>query len=78
MGAAMSPERDALLALAARVRRLAPSHHDPEWFHVEKDEIERALRKLAVRQQSHPPVRSPVEGDKTPRSRRLGARSQTQ
>ena len=34
-------------ALADRVRRLRPSHRDPEAFHVEKDDIERALRRLA-------------------------------
>ena len=37
----------ALDALADRVRRLRPSHRDPEAFHVEKDAIERALRRLA-------------------------------
>ncbi len=36
-----------LAALARRVRALAPSHRDPEAFHVEKDEIERALRRIA-------------------------------
>lgn len=43
-GAAVSPELD---ALADRVRRLVPSHRDPEAFHVEKDAIARALRRLA-------------------------------
>jgi hypothetical protein len=38
-----------LEVLADRVRRLAPSHRDPEAFHVEKSEIERALRQLARR-----------------------------
>ena len=43
-GPALSPELD---ALADRVRRLLPSHRDPEAFHVEKDAIARALRRLA-------------------------------
>lgn len=42
--AILSPELD---ALADRVRRLLPSHRDPESFHVERDAIERALRRLA-------------------------------
>jgi hypothetical protein len=42
--APLSPELD---ALADRVRRLLPSHRDPEAFHVERDAIERALRRLA-------------------------------
>lgn len=69
----MNPERDAILNLADRVRRLAPSHRDPEKFHAEKSDIEHTLRRLAIGQQLRPPARSPVEGDKTPRSRRLGA-----
>lgn len=40
----VAPELD---ALADRVGRLRPSHRDPEAFHVEKSEIERALRRLA-------------------------------
>jgi hypothetical protein len=43
-GVILSPELD---ALADRVRRLLPSHRDPERFHVERDAIERALRRLA-------------------------------
>jgi len=42
----LSPEIE---AIADRVRRLLPSRHDPERFHVEKDEIERELRRLARR-----------------------------
>ena len=42
-------ERSALLQLAARVRRLCPDRRDPEAFHVEKDAIERELRRLAGR-----------------------------
>ena len=38
---------DPLLALAARVRRLCPDRRDPERFHVEKDAIERELKRLA-------------------------------
>lgn len=33
--------------LASRVRRLVPSHRDPESFHAEKSEIEHELRRLA-------------------------------
>jgi hypothetical protein len=33
--------------LAARVGRLAPSHRDPEAFHVAKSEIEADLRRLS-------------------------------
>ena len=40
-------ERGTLLQLAARVRHLCPDHRDPERFHVEKDAIERELRRLA-------------------------------
>ncbi len=36
-----------LLSLATRIRRLIPDHRDPEAFHVEKDAIERELRRLA-------------------------------
>lgn len=37
----------ALLGLAGRVRRLAPSHRDPEAFHMEKSAIEGELKALA-------------------------------
>lgn len=37
-----------LLDLANRVRRLSPSHRDPEAFHVEKDAIAHSLRRLAM------------------------------
>jgi hypothetical protein len=33
--------------LAERVRRLSPSHRDPERFHMDKSEIAAALRRLA-------------------------------
>lgn len=33
--------------IAERIRRLVPSHRDPERFHVEKSEIEHQLRRLA-------------------------------
>lgn len=33
--------------LADQVRSLRPDRHDPERFHVEKDAIERQLRRLA-------------------------------
>jgi hypothetical protein len=67
----MNPERDAIMNLADRVRRLAPSHRDPEKFHVEKDEIERALRRLAVGKRSRPPV----EGAAVGRMRVAGGRA---
>ena len=38
---------DRLDELAYRVRRLMPSHRDPERYHVEKSEIEHELRRLA-------------------------------
>lgn len=38
---------DRLSDLAQRVRRLAPSHRDPESYHAEKSEIEHQLRLLA-------------------------------
>lgn len=37
-----------LRTLAGRVRRLSPSHRDPEAFFVEKSEIEAELRGLAL------------------------------
>lgn len=40
---------DALAALADKVRRLSPSHRNPERFHEDKSEIERDLRRLARR-----------------------------
>lgn len=36
-----------LLQLANRVRRLLPSHRNPEAFHEEKSEIEAELRRMA-------------------------------
>jgi hypothetical protein len=41
-------EATTLISLADRVRRLCPSHSDPEAFHLEKNEIEHALRRLAA------------------------------
>lgn len=38
-----------LIALADRLRRLGPSHSDPERFHIDKSEIEAELRLLARR-----------------------------
>ena len=40
-------DRAALLRLAGMARRLCPDRRDPERFHVEKDAIERELRRLA-------------------------------
>lgn len=34
-------------AVANRIRKLVPSHRDPEAFHVEKSEIEAELREIA-------------------------------
>lgn len=36
-----------LASLAGQVRRLAPSHRDPERFHADKSEIEATLRRLS-------------------------------
>ena len=36
-----------LALIADKVRRLSPSHRDPERFHMDKSEIERDLRRLA-------------------------------
>lgn len=41
------PDPARLAALAARVGRLAPSHRDPERFHIDKGEIVDELRRLA-------------------------------
>lgn len=41
-----APLADALHDLAGRVRRLSPSHRDPEAFHVEKDLIAHELRRI--------------------------------
>ncbi len=40
-------DRAALVRLAGLTRRLCPDHRDPERFHMEKSEIEHALRQLA-------------------------------
>ena len=42
-------DRATLLRLAGMARRLCPDRRDPEHFHIEKDAIERALRRLAGR-----------------------------
>ena len=34
--------------LADRLRRLCPNHRNPEYFHIEKSEIEHELRRLAA------------------------------
>ena len=39
---------DTLAMIADKVRRLAPSHRDPERFHIDKSEIEADLRRLAT------------------------------
>lgn len=39
--------------LADRVRRLSPCRHNPEAFHLDKDEIERELRRLAKEVRRH-------------------------
>ncbi len=36
-----------LTMIADKVRRLSPSHRDPERFHIDKSEIEADLRRLA-------------------------------
>jgi hypothetical protein len=40
-------QRETLLDLADRVRRLGPDRRDPERFHVEKSELAAELRRLA-------------------------------
>ena len=40
-------DRATLLRLAGMARRLCPDRRDPERFHIKKDGIERALRRLA-------------------------------
>jgi hypothetical protein len=37
-----------LLGLADRIRRLSPSHRDPEAFHIEKDLIASEIRRVAL------------------------------
>jgi hypothetical protein len=59
-----------LHALADRVRRLAPSHRDPEAFHVEKGEIAAELLELAEIQARR---LAPVRGN--PHRRRPGLQS---
>jgi len=59
-----------IVEIADRVRRLVPSRHDPERFHVEKSEIEHDLRKLArvlpagLCAGAPTPERSPALGEK--------------
>lgn len=36
-----------LVELARRIERLAPSHRDPEAFHLERDDIAKTLRRFA-------------------------------
>ena len=43
----MMIEPTSLHELAHAVRRLVPSYRDPEAFHIEKDRIERELKRLA-------------------------------
>jgi hypothetical protein len=46
---AMTPgAADRLTALARAVVRLSPSRHDPEKFHIDKNKIAAALRRLAA------------------------------
>lgn len=40
-------EADELDELASRLNRCSPSRVDPERFHVERDDIVRAMRRLA-------------------------------
>lgn len=40
--------------LAHAVRRLTPHHRDPERFHLDKDNIERTLRRLARQAERQP------------------------
>lgn len=42
-----APAPDTLHRLAARVARLSPDRRNPERWHLEKDDIAHALRRLA-------------------------------
>ncbi len=42
-------DRAALVRLADLARRLCPDRRDPERFHIDRDAIERELRRLAGR-----------------------------
>ena len=43
----MTPDAQTLRALSRAVRRLNPDHRDPETYHLQKDEIAKALAALA-------------------------------
>jgi hypothetical protein len=43
----MTSDAQTLCALSQAVRRLRPDHRDPESYHLEKDQIARALIALA-------------------------------
>jgi hypothetical protein len=49
-----------LHSLAARLARLSPDRRDPEQWHMEKDDIARALRRLARELDHAPPDISPA------------------
>jgi hypothetical protein len=46
-GVDVTPDAQTLRALSQAVRRLRPDHRDPESYHVEKDQIAKALIALA-------------------------------
>ena len=59
--------------LANRVRRLVPSHRDPEAFHEAKSEIEAELRQLARTMPADPCApRGPRGGGSSPLARPTG------
>ena len=77
---------EALVELANRVRRLVPSHRDPEAFHEAKSEIEAELRRLAQKgrpeacaernlgrdgSSPNPSVTGPVERENWPETARF-------
>jgi hypothetical protein len=47
MRAMITVDAAQLADLAGRVRRLSPSHRDPERFHFDKDAIEKDLRRMS-------------------------------
>jgi len=49
----MSNVAEELLSLSSRVRRLVPSHKNPENFHMEKSEIAYRLEQLSDVAEEH-------------------------
>lgn len=45
----MTALSDQAFAIAARLRRMQPVNHDPHWLHLEKADLEREARDLAMK-----------------------------